>query len=238
MKEKHNKMGKRSKKRKCSPNNQNSSNAPTEKRKDLNPSKSKSKGGNVFNPLFDSHSSFLNSLPSKVRNNFFSVTHVDPDTRAEIWQNQADIGERLVNKYSWATPDVRALKILKHFGPIVEIGSGANGYWSNLMQNSGIDVIAYDAHLKDGGKISHQKMTQRSNEKSKIDGEKDGSTSTNKLVVRKGGPSVLSSKKNVNGKGSIFCSKTASYNPFKEFSNFMRFMCTSHEKSNPIFVLS
>ena len=76
------------------------------------------------NPLFKAQSDFLSKLPTKVKINFFDDSKVNAETRGEIWSKQADIGETLVNKYSWATPDERALKILEHFAPIVEIGCG------------------------------------------------------------------------------------------------------------------
>jgi hypothetical protein len=84
-----------------------------------NPKKKK-----VDNPLLSAQSDFLSKLPTKVKNNFFDESQVNADTRGEIWSEQADIGENLVNKHSWATPDERALRILEHFAPIVEIGCG------------------------------------------------------------------------------------------------------------------
>ena len=57
------------------------------------------------------------------------------------------IGENLVNKYSWAIPDQQALKIIKHFAPIIELGAG-NGYWSSLLRNQlMVDIIAYDREV-------------------------------------------------------------------------------------------
>ncbi len=76
----------------------------------------------IKNPLLERQTQFLKSLPSKVRDNFFSSKYIDPETRADIWSRQAELGEDLVNKHSWSTPDERCLKILKHFSPIVEIG--------------------------------------------------------------------------------------------------------------------
>ena len=46
-------------------------------------------------------------------------------------------------KYAWAIPNERALRVLKHFGPIIEIGAGS-GYWQLMMSKSGIDCAAYD----------------------------------------------------------------------------------------------
>ena len=76
---------------------------------------------------------------------------------------QATLGEQLVNKYSWATPDDRCMRILKHYSPIVEIGCGANAYWSQCMANAGIDVVAYDVNPQSGGTIRNGKKTRRRN---------------------------------------------------------------------------
>ncbi|TMW68391.1 hypothetical protein Poli38472_005859 [Pythium oligandrum] len=51
-------------------------------------------------------------------------------------------------KYAWAIPDERALRIIKHFGPIVEMGAGT-GYWGRLLQLRGVDIICYDLHVAD-----------------------------------------------------------------------------------------
>ena len=53
------------------------------------------------------------------------------------------VGEHLVNKYSWAIPDSRALRILSAFAPLIEIGCGL-GYWGRLLHDRGIDIIAVD----------------------------------------------------------------------------------------------
>ena len=148
------------------------------------------------NQLHKTQSEFLASLPSKVRENFFSNKHTDPDTRAEIWSQQADIGEEAVNQYAWATPDEKCTKILKHFSKcgIVEVGCGANAYWSRMMFSNGIDVKAYDVSLGQGGQITL--------------GEKKGQSKLQKkesVAVKKfddgfqiacGGPEVLKEKRN------------------------------------------
>ena len=90
---------------------------------------------NDDNPLLKQQQHFLNSLSPQVRSHFFSSTHVTPAERAEVWEKQADLGEALVNSFAWATPDHRLLKIFQHFGPIVEVGCGANAYWSKWMNS-------------------------------------------------------------------------------------------------------
>lgn len=64
---------------------------------------------------------------------FFSLNE---DKRSQEWKTLDDIGLALVEKYAWAIPDERALKIIKHFSPIVEVGSG-KGYWAAMLRKLG-----------------------------------------------------------------------------------------------------
>jgi hypothetical protein len=151
-----------------------SSSKPQEKKKTLENT----------NPLLQQQSKFLKSLSPKDRDGFFSDALVDPERRAELWMAQAEIGEELVNKYAWATPDDQALRILKHFSPLVEIGCGANAYWLKLMrQKSGIDIIGYDVNTEQGGIIP-----------TKDNQKKKGSVQNKSSFIRQGGPEVLSSE--------------------------------------------
>jgi len=131
------------------------------------------------NPLLDQQQQFLSSLSTNDRTNFFSNNSVQVDRRAQVWMDQADIGSELVNKYSWATPDERAVSILQHFGPIVEIGCGANAYWCRVMQDAGIDVIGYDTQPEKGGKIQSKKKKKKQQDSSPFS-------------ITTGGPEVLS----------------------------------------------
>ena len=117
----------------------------------------KSKKSTSSNPLLEQQRTYLQSLSDNDRENFFSNSLVDPDRRAQLWMDQADLGSGLVDRYSWATPDERALRILKKFSPIVEVGCGANAYWCRAMKASGIDVLGYDIKPKEGGKINSDK---------------------------------------------------------------------------------
>ncbi|KAJ0389913.1 hypothetical protein ATCC90586_010335 [Pythium insidiosum] len=55
-------------------------------------------------------------------------------------------------KYAWAIPDERALRIIKHFGPIVEMGAGT-GYWGRLLELRGVDIVCYDLHVADDDEV-------------------------------------------------------------------------------------
>jgi hypothetical protein len=88
----------------------------------------------------------------------------------------------LVDRYAWATPTPEALRVLRQFAPIVEMGCGANAYWAQCMQQQGIDVLAYDVNVKSGGKLTL-----------KLDKEakKSRSSASSSVRVHCGGPSVL-----------------------------------------------
>ena len=150
----------------------------------------------VDNPLLKAQSKFLASLSSKVKEHFFSDNHVDGESRAKVWMQQADVGEELVNKYAWASPDERAIKILREFSPIVEIGCGANCYWAKMMNEVGIDVVAYDVAVDGGGRISHsgdiKEETKKGKRKRSIN-DFNPDFDAQQFPIRSGGPEVLSS---------------------------------------------
>jgi hypothetical protein len=149
----------------------------------------KSKKSTSSNPLLDQQRTYLQSLSDNDRDNFFSNTSVDPERRAQLWMDQADLGSDLVDRYSWATPDERALIILKKFSPIVEVGCGANAYWCRVMKAAGIDVLGYDIKPKVGGKISADKK----------EGEKPHG-----FPIMTGGPEVLA-KEHLKNRTLLLC---------------------------------
>ena len=143
-----------------------------------------------WNPLWNKQNSFLKQIPANIRESFFDEQVVSPDVRADIWSKQAQLGEQLVNQYSWATPPPNRKKletIFQHFSPLVEIGCGANAYWSNLLNNNNnhIDIIAYDMAPQSGGQIKFQNTNEK---KRNINGELKSSSS---IPVLQGGPEVL-----------------------------------------------
>lgn len=138
------------------------------------------------NPLYKEQKTFLNSLDKNEIHNFFSPTF-SAEKRGELWMEQATLGEELVNKYSWATPDDRCIRILQHYSPIVEIGCGANAYWSQCMASAGIDVEAYDVNPHSGGTIGNVKKTKK---------KKRSNAAQSSFKVQSGGPKVLQQKGN------------------------------------------
>ena len=75
--------------------------------------------------------------------NFFTVPE---EERLENWPRLEVLGNAMCEKYAWAVPDDRALRILKHFSPLIEIGAG-KGYFSHLLWNNGVDIVAFDREI-------------------------------------------------------------------------------------------
>ena len=76
-----------------------------------------------------------------------------------VWSSELseEERERLLNlvdmdkalSYAWAIPDERALQVLAHYSPIVEMGGGT-GYWARCLRERGVDVLCYDLHPSEG----------------------------------------------------------------------------------------
>jgi hypothetical protein len=47
------------------------------------------------------------------------------DRRQALWEMLMDGAAHICDAFSWAIPDERALRVLHHFSPIVEIGAGS-----------------------------------------------------------------------------------------------------------------
>lgn len=84
---------------------------------------------------------------------------------------------KLCEKYAWAIPDDRVLRILESFSPIVEVGAG-KGYWASLLRQRGVDILAYD------------KFCYTKNIKANSDKKNKSDVPTFTEVLR-GGPEVL-----------------------------------------------
>lgn len=67
---------------------------------------------------------------------------LDGTRRGDLFEAE---DEAAMENYAWAIPDARALRVLRHYGPLVEMGAGA-GYWARLLRERyGDDVVtAYD----------------------------------------------------------------------------------------------
>ena len=65
------------------------------------------------------------------------------DERTKRWNELDKHLDNLRDKYSWAVPDKKCLRIVSNFSPLVEIGSG-KGYWCKQLRDMGVDITAYD----------------------------------------------------------------------------------------------
>ncbi|MGI9145736.1 MAG: hypothetical protein ACR2IK_04170 [Chloroflexota bacterium] len=48
-----------------------------------------------------------------------------------------------VRRYAFGVPNRAGLEVIARHAPIVELGAGT-GYWAYLLQNRGVDIVAYD----------------------------------------------------------------------------------------------
>lgn len=89
----------------------------------------------------------MEKLNAKIPNygDFFAT---DISERTKQWNRMDKLWDPLCEKYAWACPDNRALNVLCHFSPLVEIGSG-KGYWASLLEKRGADIICYDKYGTD-----------------------------------------------------------------------------------------
>eukprot|EP01134_Creolimax_fragrantissima_P003809 CFRG3809T1 len=120
--------------------------------------------GPVDNPFLDAYTAAQEELPNDIDS--MMDPSYDANRRAELLQLEP---EELAEKFAWAIPDERALRICKEYGPMVEVGCGL-GYWARLLQERGVDMEAFDIAIPENPWTS----------------------------VRVGGPSVLGNKKNKN----------------------------------------
>jgi hypothetical protein len=95
------------------------------------------------NPYYNEVLELKKTCPLWFSNNFFSNTLVNENDRMNEWLRIRILGKALIEKYSWAIPDTRALNILKSFSPLIELGCG-KGYWSSLLKTMNVDIVAYD----------------------------------------------------------------------------------------------
>jgi hypothetical protein len=75
------------------------------------------------------------------------VDTVDVESRVEEMIRVDVVGSALADKYAWAIPDQRALKILNHFSPIIEIGCGKKFWGSLIEQQYHSEAIGFDSYV-------------------------------------------------------------------------------------------
>lgn len=75
---------------------------------------------------------------------------IDEERRGDLFEAE---DENAMEKYAWAIPDERALRILEHFAPLVEMGAGA-GYWARLLRERKVTIFAYDKEVGENCKAA------------------------------------------------------------------------------------
>ncbi|CEG41978.1 uncharacterized protein PHALS_12285 [Plasmopara halstedii] len=112
------------------------------------------------NPYLDFYREFVREHREELTAVF--DPELSDEARSEMY---AALDVSVAMKYSWAIPDERALQIIKHYGPIVEMGAGS-GYWARLLQLRGVDVIAYDLRVAGEEEENEVKSDVKENGKS------------------------------------------------------------------------
>jgi hypothetical protein len=104
--------------------------------------------GTNSNPYLDYYVKSMASLPSDIERLF--DPSLDEDRREELDEAVcAVVTEDVIARYAWAIPDERALRVIGHFSPVLEIAAGG-GYWSSCLRARGVDVVCADK-LTGGG---------------------------------------------------------------------------------------
>merc|ERR1719273_2195379 len=96
--------------------------------------KSKKKSNNnssaiIHNPYLEEYHRRQTAMPDDM-NRLFDPK-LSNDRREELF-NFFDLD--IAEKFAWAIPDERSLRILLHFSPLIEIGCGI-GYWGHLLNS-------------------------------------------------------------------------------------------------------
>jgi hypothetical protein len=151
----------------------NANNNKNDKKKPSKTTTSTTTSTSTSNPLYTKQQAFLNQLRSDTERNELFSPKITPERRAELWMQQADLGESLVNDYAWATPNETAIRICKEFSPLLEIGCGANAYWCQVLKKASVDIVGHDSNAQAGGKIEEQQEQPASSNKKKKKSKKN-----------------------------------------------------------------
>lgn len=109
---------------------------------------------NSDNPLLDLYKAFMQG--NKDLASIFD-SKLSAERRIELLNS---LPSRTRSLYAWAIPDDRALRILHHFSPIVEVGAG-KGYWGYCLQkyaNKLAKIAAQDSSKAERAKQLEQKV--------------------------------------------------------------------------------
>jgi hypothetical protein len=80
--------------------------------------------------------------------NFFEDDPTVEAERDDVWDTLDALQSELCHKYAWAVHDDRALNIVSHFSPLIEIGCG-RGLWAKLLaEEKKADIVAFDKFVE------------------------------------------------------------------------------------------
>ncbi|KAG2767913.1 hypothetical protein PC129_g1200 [Phytophthora cactorum] len=133
------------------------------------------------NPYLDFYRKFAREHPGELTAVF--DPELSDEARSEMY---AALDVSVAMKYSWAIPDERALQIIKHYGPIVEMGAGS-GYWARLLQLRGVDVVAYDLHVAGDEEEKNEESDEKENGKSAATSGEESHGDADETQVSDGG---------------------------------------------------
>lgn len=101
------------------------------------------------NPYHEYFLASMAQLPADVEQRLFDPA-LDEERREALDEAVcALVTEDVIARYAWAIPDERALRVVAHFAPVLEIAAGG-GYWSACLRARGVDVVCADK-LTGGG---------------------------------------------------------------------------------------
>jgi hypothetical protein len=94
------------------------------------------------NPYLEYYEASMSALPADVGRLFDPA--LDEDRRETLDAAVCDVlTADVLARYAWAVPDERALRVIGHFSPIIEIAAG-NGYWAACLLDRGVDIVCAD----------------------------------------------------------------------------------------------
>lgn len=133
------------------------------------------------NPYLEKYEQVMGAYPEDMKR------LVDPDLeggdirRAILFDMLPD--PDITELYAWAVPDERALRIIAHFGPVVEIACGS-AYWGRMLLDRGVDWVGFDVRGGDSKKRGGKEPW---------------------APVRRGGPEVLRQESVSKGRALLLC---------------------------------
>ncbi len=101
-----------------------------------------------YKKSFDTYFRLLKRQESKssLQTAFENIQTKEKEYLKKLGQYQKRHMRPLVDQYSWAIPNEKALAMIARYSPIIELGAGG-GYWASLLvgkEYGNVDIVAYD----------------------------------------------------------------------------------------------